>query len=509
MKAIGYEGKERLEDEISFDYQTKTWDAPDRLDIQRVDYSNDTASVWVQAVDKNGTLCLDAKNFIEYSLSGKGNMIDDLGTSTGSRKVQLFNGAGMIRVNLDHSTNWIAVNAEGLKPAFARLKSNKPVASTGLKPIYFRQDDLDAIKQRIKNHEASLMPAFHALLTDADSALDHGLYSVAQKTSLPASGDIHDYYSVGPYWWPDSSKADGLPYIRHDGQVNPERYSHATDGAAMKNMRDDVINLSLAYFFTDDEKYAAKAAHLLRTWFLLPKTRMNPNMDYAQAIPGRVNGRDIGIIDGAGIIGMLDFTRFLNPSQHWTADDQAGLKHWFADFLDWLRYSDNGRGEREKLNNHGTWYDAQVAAYALFTGQKDVARNILEESKQKRIAAQIEPDGRQPKELARTKSLSYSTMNLKAFVTLAELGQQCGVDLWGFEAENGASIKKAADFLLPYLDVNKKWPYQQIAEEHRDGLVPVIWQVARHFPEGKYKASLKQFPFAEYMKDRFWLLYSW
>ncbi len=507
VKATGYFGTEKIVDEISFEYQTKSWNEPYELKVKQVNYQNDTATVWVQLLDKNSTLCLDAKNVIEYALAGSGKLIDDLGTSTGSRKVQLFNGAGMIRVCLNHSTNWISVNSDAIKPAFARLSNIDSLFSFELKPVYFRMGDLEKVKEKIRNNDPDFLQAYHALLADADSALNHPLYAVTHKTSLPASEDIHDYFSVGPYWWPDSTKPDGLPYVRHDGKVNPERYSNATDAIALKAMRDDVINLALAYFFTDNERYAFKASEMLRTWFIDPTTRMNPNMDYAQAIPGRVNGRDIGIIDGAGFIEMLDFIRFIDPADCWSDSDRKGLKQWFADFLNWMQFSDNGRGEYEKLNNHGTWYDAQVAAYALFTGQKDFARHILVKSKEKRIVAQIKPDGSQPKELSRTKSLSYSTMNLRAFITLAQLGEQCGVDLWNYQASGGASIKKAVDFLVPFLDLDRNWPYQQIVAENRVVLIPLILQSSEQWHDEKYLDFLKQFPCSQFKDDRFILLY--
>lgn len=121
VKAVGYAGDKRLTDEIAFIYQTEKWGEPYELAIEKITYDKDTATVSVKAVDKNGVLCLDAKNFIRYSLAGNGKLVDNLGTSTGSRRVQLYNGQGRIKVRLNHTENWIAINAEELKPAFANL----------------------------------------------------------------------------------------------------------------------------------------------------------------------------------------------------------------------------------------------------------------------------------------------------------------------------------------------------------------------------------------------------
>ncbi len=65
--------------------------------------------------------------------------------------------------------------------------------------------------------------ALEQLVEKANAVLKAGtVYSVMQKTQLPPSGNKHDYMSQGPYWWPDPSKPDGKPYIRKDGQRNPE-----------------------------------------------------------------------------------------------------------------------------------------------------------------------------------------------------------------------------------------------------------------------------------------------
>ncbi len=98
----------------------------------------------------------------------------------------------------------------------------------------------------------------------------------------------------------------------------------------------------------------------------------------------------------------------------------------------------------------------------LFLDGKEDARTLLDTVTKERIASQIEPDGRQPHELARTKSLSYSKMNLSAFKRLATFGAQLGVDLWGYETEDGRSIRGAEAFLEPFVKGKQKWPYQQL-----------------------------------------------
>src|SRR5262249_17228397 len=162
-----------------------------------------------------------------------------------------------------------------------------------------------------------------------------------------------------------------------------------------------------------DEAYAVRAAQLLRVWFLDPATRMNPNLQYAQAIPGVNTGRGIGLIETRGLAQVVDAVGLLAGSNALTGADQRGLQEWFAGFLRGMVKRKNGRDEAAAKNNHGTYFDLQAASFALFLGRNELAVNILQSARQKRIATQIEPDGRQPLELVRTKAWSYSVGNLQ------------------------------------------------------------------------------------------------
>jgi hypothetical protein len=313
---------------------------------------------------------------------------------------------------------------------------------------------------------------------DARKALTSGPFSVTSKSTTPPSGDKHDYMSQAPYFWPDPNRPNGLPYIRRDGERNPE-IEKITDHRVMDQMESAVETLALAYHATRNEDYAAKAAALLRVFFLDPDWRMNPNLQFAQAIPGVNTGRGIGLIETRGLTRVVDAIGLLAGSKYWTSAEQKGMEDWFSKFLQWMLESKNGREEAAAKNNHGTFYDVQVVSFALFLGKTDLARSVLETAKSKRIAAQIEPDGRQPLELARTKSWSYSVMNLDGLMTLAGLGKSVGVDLWNYETPDGRSIHKALNFLEPFASGEKKWPYQQLGEWPPQILLPLINRVPR------------------------------
>ena len=374
-------------------------------------------------------------------------------------------------------------------------------------PQYFatRPGALLESKARLAAGDASLQPALKTLLKAADKALETPAPSVMEKTRIPPSGDKHDYMTVAPYYWPDPKSADGLPYIRHDGKVNPESRGDALDHDRMALMGKLVETLALAYYFTGNEAYARHAAEILRVWFLDPATRMNPNLEFAQAIPGINTGRGIGILEGRHVGIAADAAGLLAGSPAWTSADDAAFKAWLNTYLDWLLKSQHGRDEAASRNNHGSFYDAQAVELALVLGRNDVAKQICEAACEKRIGVQIEPDGRQPLELERTAAFSYSCFNLEALFKLATLAEHAGVDLWHCPLANGSNALPAAlDFLLPYaLDPAKKWPYEQIKKFKRDDVAPLLRQAAVAYAEPKYEQMLTAFPDAS--SERFQL----
>jgi hypothetical protein len=327
--------------------------------------------------------------------------------------------------------------------------------------------------------------------TAADRAMTEGPFSVMDKPVTPPSGDKHDYMSRATYFWPDPSKPDGLPYIRHDGQTNPENRK-ITDHEEFGRMCEAARALALAWYFTGKADYANRSALLLRTWFLDPATKMNPNLEFAQAIMGVNTGRGIGIIDTRPLVDAVDAAGLLAGSPAWTAADDKGLHDWFAQYLHWMRTSKNGLAEDAAKNNHGNWYDVQVTSMELFLGDRKEAIDTLERVKTRRIAVQIEPDGRQPLELARTKAWGYSNMSLDALCRLATFGDELGVDLWNFKTADGRSIRAAIDFLVPYAAGKKKWDYQEIAGFHADAMTPTLLRAAIAYHDPNYATLAQQ-----------------
>lgn len=346
---------------------------------------------------------------------------------------------------------------------------------------------------RIRSGDVDLAPALGALRQDAQKALAAGPFSVVDKGATPPSDDKHDYMSQAPYWWPNPDTPNGLPYVRRDGERNPE-INRISDHQTLNGMESAVHTLALAYYFDRDERYAAKAAVLLRAWFLDPATRMNPNLEFGQGIPGITNGRGIGLIETRGLTQVVDGIGLLADSTALTEADRAGLKDWFRRFLTWMRESRNGRDESAAKNNHGTYYDLQVASFALFLGDDRLASRVLEEARTKRIALQIEPDGRQPLEIARTRSWSYSVGNLDGLTLLATIAERVGVDLWSYRTADGRGIRRAIEYLAPFACGRADWPHQQLGGVTRQALFPVLRRAAGHYPDREFRALVSCVP---------------
>lgn len=352
---------------------------------------------------------------------------------------------------------------------------------------------LRSVRARVATHDPSLFPAWSALTNAARKELKRRPVSVTEKPKAPASGDRHDYSSQAPYFWPDPSKPDGLPYVRRDGQRNPESGGENSDAARLDHTTTAVQTLALAYYLGGREEHAAHAARLLRVFFLDPATRMNPHFSHAQAVPGRNTGRGTGMIESRSLPGVCDAAGLLAGSTNWNRADQEGLERWMGEFLDWALSSPQGREERAARNNHGSFYDVQVAHLALFCGRTGLAREIVASAATNRLDLQIQADGRQPLELARQDSFSYSRFNLLALFELATLGDRVGVDLWRHATPEGAGMRRALDFLLAHAeDPAQPWPWEKTKKESRALEPRLLRQAFLIYGDPRYRRALER-----------------
>jgi hypothetical protein len=340
------------------------------------------------------------------------------------------------------------------------------------------------VKKKLEQKDAYTLQLVNELKKKADALLSMKPVSVMDKAFTPPSANKHDYMSQAPYFWSDSTKPNGLPYIRRDGEHNPE-IKKITDRTYIGDLENATKTLSLAWYLTGEEKYAAKASALIRHWFFDEATKMNPNLEYAQGIPGITNGRGIGIIESRTLTGIADAAELLSGSSSWTTTDTRQLQDWYKQYLNWMLTSKNGNEEHHWKNNHGTWFYVQAIDFALFTGEKEKALQLVNESK-KRLDSQLTREGKFPLELERTNALGYSTFVTSAWFQVATLAEKLGVDLWHYKTSSGASLQTAVDWLMPYALKEKKWIYQQIEPYNSKDLYPLLLQAADKFRNETY-----------------------
>lgn len=397
------------------------------------------------------------------------------------------------------SLSTVAVLAAALAAGAAPLPAQAVLATTITRPAV-----LEALKR-----DASTKPLAAArarLLRDAAEAAAEPMVAVTDKaTHTPPSGDKHDYLSLSPYWWPDSTKPDGLPYIRRDGVTNPES-KRDLDQPRLAKMADRVQTFTLAWWVSGDAKWATLAAQQVRTWFIDPATRMNPNLTYAQLIRGRTEERGTGIIDGRGVIEVTDMIGVLRQSPAWSAADDAALREWFRAYHGWLTTSSHGQKEHAAKNNHGSWYAAHASAVALFVGDTARVRTLANETKA-RIGWQIKPDGNQPEELARTRSMHYTNFNAEALSRVAEIANRVGVDLWHFTAPEGGSLAKTIGLLAQYAGRESSWPGQQIDAMSRTDLLRTLARARLALGDKALDDAIGRLPADLVAKDRSTLLF--
>lgn len=326
--------------------------------------------------------------------------------------------------------------------------------------VYIDPVHLDELRSRCRNGDPTVHQRTSQLSAAAEAALARKTSSVLDKTDVAASGDRQDFFAIGAYSWPNPATKDGMPYVRRDSEVNPEAYSSDRfDKGRFQTMVEDVKNLALTSYLFDSDEHAEKAVDLLRSWFVTPSTRMNPNLNHAAAQPGVNSGRYSGIIEGVILIEMLDYVALLGDSAAWSDALESGLRAWFRLFSDWLVDSDFGRREIRSDNNHGSYYLAQVMSFSLFGGHTERARSAIPLARIQ-MAKQFARDGSMPRETDRPNSFFYSLYGLRAFVVLAKLADVFDANLWmhRVNGQQSPAIARSFHFLSPYLTGSATWP---------------------------------------------------
>ena len=293
------------------------------------------------------------------------------------------------------------------------------------------------------------------VLAAADRYLAEAPVTVTASRSPRSSGGPHDFFSEADYWWPDPENPGG-PYVQRDGRSNPDNF--VEHRRHLMRMSVQVPALAAAWKLTKDPRYATHAGRHLRAWFVDEATRMNPSLRYSQAIRGRVTGRGIGVIDTIHLVEVARAVEALEGSPALSPEERRAVGAWFADYLRWMTTHPYGVAEREALNNHGTCWLMQAAAFARLTGDREMLAYARERYRTVILPGQMAEDGSFPRELRRTKPYGYSIFNLEAMGAVCELLTTPDDDLWSFALPDGRGMARGLAWLYPYLRDRGSWP---------------------------------------------------
>jgi hypothetical protein len=289
----------------------------------------------------------------------------------------------------------------------------------------------------------------------ANEALTLSPPTITDHRATNSFGGPHDYYSQADYYWPNPKTRNGLPYVNRDGFSNTNNFQYHRE--ALRDMKDAVAALAAAYALTTNDVYVLKAQELLRVFFLDEQTRMNPNLNYAQAIMGASKGSSLGIIDTLHLAELTVAIPFLEESPAFDPSVDAGLKQWFTDYLHWLTTSKNGKKEMKELNNHSVAYALQLACFARFVGDQTNFDRIRTRFEQVMLSQQMAADGSFRRELKRTKPYNYSVFQAENVATLCFLFSTPQSDVWTLKLPRGNTPLQSTEFIFPYLANKQKW----------------------------------------------------
>ena len=324
---------------------------------------------------------------------------------------------------------------------------------------FFKSSDLEKVKTNYLE-EGKFEKEINDLKLLADKAVEESPYTITKYSAPKTDGaSVNDYYSDSPYWWP----VDGdptAPFLRRDGERNPDTFMDHKDEVA--KFYKGIMSMAFYSYFTNNSDYGKKANELLKVFFVDEATKMNPNLKYSQLIRNRTKRRGVGIIDGRRFAALTEAIILLKQNDQLDKKVFEGIKSWYSDLLIWLTTSYYGLDEKQRGNNHGTWWSAQVALSSNLLQNYDQIKLLDEHSKHYLLDNQIDKNARQPLEEARTKSLSYSTFNVTAHSYLNSIFIKNKIDNWNYINKNGATLINVVDYLIPFVVNPSDWEIKQI-----------------------------------------------
>ena len=332
------------------------------------------------------------------------------------------------------------------------------------------------------------------VILNADKCLSEKPITVTANIAGRSSGNKHDFYSEGDYWWPNPNDLEGA-YIRKDGLTNPDNFT--AHRKAMIRLCYISGSLASAYKITENEKYVEALIPHLKAWFINSETKMNPSLLFAQAIKGKVTGRGIGIIDTLHLIEVALAIKAIENSSTINKGDLVAIKQWFSTYLNWLITHKFGEKEKNNGNNHSTCWALQVAAFANLIGNKNQIDKMRSFYKNTLLPEQMALNGSFPKETSRTKPYGYSLFNLDAMVSLVQILSTEKENLYHYKTDDGKSIQLGMAFLYPYIKNKKDWKLKKDVMYWDNWPIkhPSLLFVGLNLNEKKYLKLWKSLPY--------------
>jgi hypothetical protein len=341
------------------------------------------------------------------------------------------------------------------------LKSAATLSIAGTKPLWALHGDAgsrDAYRLVAETDRARILQAAVKYVSEEPVTI----------TAFPtkrSAGGLHDFYSQADYFWPNPSDPSG-PYINRDGQSNPDNFDEHRK--VMVRLSIQMPALTAAWRLTGEKRYGDRACDHLRAWFVTPETRMNPNLQFAQAVQGVSTGRSYGIIDALHLVEVARAASLLTTKMM-DAQDANAVRDWFRSYLNWLSTSDPGKTERDAKNNHAMCWALQAAEFARLAGDDATRNEIYRRYREIQLPDQMAMDGSFPRELTRTKPYSYSIFNFDVVAGLCQSLKGLAPDPPNFQLADGRGLRKAAEFLYPFLKDKGAWKWAKDVE-HFDAL---------------------------------------
>lgn len=355
-------------------------------------------------------------------------------------------------------------------------------------PITFNLNKLNELRDQYLINNNALPQVIQSIITEADYTLNIEAISVTNRKRNLQGVDANDYLSLATYFWPNPDTDSGLPYVRRDGERNPDVDLYNRN--ELSELSRAIAVLSFSYYITQEEKYATKAIFLLEKWFLDPVTRMTPHLNHSQFVPGVSDGRFLGIIQGRAFVRVYDKLSLLQSSPSWNRKFEEGLYNWLSEFNRWLINSGKGKLVADYHNNHSTIYDLQVAYYSSILRKEETLVQILENVYSKRVLTQIEESGVQTYEVQRKDGLKYSTLNLHAHIQLAKLNDNFHIRLEEHSYDYPLRLTIAIDYLIPAVIDNGVWQHRQNSPYDACEFLPILEYSNEHLDQGSYNETI-------------------